>query len=137
MVVDSCTYSLQVNRRASIPIVRLMPITREQQLRWIGAYARHLRAELKDDHDSPVLGRKAGLEGELGQLEAYAKQYGGLDEDADFQKILGVPIIFRMVAAARYLPRKGEPITRIYDDLFDITWGRHDHGDDDPSSDPR
>lgn len=55
----------------------------------------------------------------------YTRMYSNLKPKDELKKILGVPIIFRMIVVAEYKPKGGSHLTAIYDDLFHDTWKRH------------
>ncbi len=105
---DAVYYSLQGG--TSIPIWRLQLITEQQQLRWIGQYIEYCRKSSA---------QKAK------DLKDYLNSYKELEERADLKEILGIPIIFRLIVDAQYLPTTEKSITQIYDRLFHVTWIRH------------
>lgn len=110
MVIDPDINYYYLSNSVKVHINRLQPITNSQQFSWIESYIEKWRST------SP----EKALE-----LEEYLKEYKEIPEDDNLEKILGIPIIFRMIVEARYLPKESGSITNIYDELFHITWTRH------------
>ncbi len=120
MAVESEERSYTLRNRKIIPINKLQPITEEDQYKWIEKYIQHVRKS------SP---------GDAAEIEKYYGEYKNLFAqqltDADsLKELVGIPIIFRMIVTARYLPTKGQSVTDIYNNLFDVTWERHRRQDD-------
>lgn len=106
-----------VNGRKRVPILRLESITKAQQIEWINTYREHCR------RDSSFEGSE-----ESADLERFADGFERMSKSDDLQRILSIPIIFRMVVVAKYQPEGDQSITQMYDDLFEATWARHnDH----------
>lgn len=121
VVITSRSIVVEQNRDAyefgtkRVPIVRLQPIAKEQQIGWIRAYTNYCQS-----HSN-------GSKQESEEPDDYLSKYMQLHTNTSLQSILGIPIIFRMIVVARYLPEGNKSITQIYDELFHITWERHDH----------
>ena len=110
MAIEHYTDKCFVLNEENVLLNRLQSSTRSQQVSWIESYIEIYRST------SP---EKAA------ELEEYLKSFIVLPKDDEFDKLLGIPIIFRMLVAALYLPKKNSSIPRIYDELFHITWIRH------------
>ena len=95
----------------NIPIYHLLPISKTQQIEWIEKYIKRSR------NTSP---EKAHL------LEEYLESYKEMQDIEDIERILGIPSIFRMIVDAQYYPSTGKSLTQLYDDLFSLTWKRHE-----------
>lgn len=131
--------SYPLGRGKTVPIKELALISERQQYDWIERYEKHIRDErLKNSIFENI--DKSGLtsfnsserkhnrkENNLSEsyLDKYRKMYKALDSKDELKEILGVPIIFRMIVVAEYVPEEGCHPTMIYDDLFDATWIRH------------
>ena len=101
---------LELTDETCVPINRLQLITKKQQLHWIKSLIK--------------LSRKTSPE-KTAALNEYYNNYKWIPEDSELEKMLGIPIIFRMIVEARYLPGDNQSIPHIYNDLFHITWVRH------------
>ena len=120
MAVDPEKNAYTLRNGMYIPINKLQPISTEKQYKWIENYIQHVQ------YSSPK---------EADEIERYYKDYRELFDDlhidsASLKDLLGIPIIFRMTVIARYLPKTGQGVMGIYNDLFDITWERHKRQDD-------
>lgn len=132
MAVEPLTAAYELDSRICVPVIELQLITKNQQIKWIEDYVDHYRV-LKENASHT---EKEKSEIALRELINYLQNYKQLLYDGDLQDILGIPIIFRMFVAARYLPENHQPITKIYDNLFHITWARRRHNQKDASTDP-
>ena len=110
MAIESDTKEYLLQDGTNIPVNELQLISKEQQINWINIYIEHTQDSSPD---------KAHL------LREYLNDYRKLKDDGELQEILGIPIIFRMIVEARYLPETKESIVHIYDQLFHITCNRH------------
>ena len=120
MAVDPEKSSYTMRNGMQIPINKLQPIRGEIQYSWIKNYIQYVRETSPEKAD---------------EIEGYYKKYKELFDnqltDVDsLKELLGIPIIFRMIVTACYIPQKGQGFTAIYDELFDITWERHRRQDD-------
>ena len=125
MAVEPGIDRYDFGRRIHVSIHQLQLITRENQLHWIRSYIVHCRKYLFDSMNE--YSSKQITQEEINQMEEYLKQYEEMTSDDSFQQILGIPIIFRMIVMARYLPQRDQFIPQIYDKLFHRTWLRHKH----------
>lgn len=115
-------YSLKSGK--IVPVNRLQPIEREKQYLWIEKYIQHIKKSSPED--------AAEAEKYFGEYKALFNQE--LTDEDSINNLLGIPIIFRMIVTARYIPKTGQHIAGIYNDLFDITWERHRRQDSIDSS---
>ena len=115
-------YSLKSGK--IVPVNRLQPIEREKQYLWIEKYIQHIKKSSSED--------AAEAEKYFGEYKALFNQE--LTDEDSINNLLGIPIIFRMIVTARYIPKTGQHIAGIYNDLFDITWERHRRQDSIDSS---
>ena len=133
---DRKFYSLK-NR--IIPIKELCFLTESQQYEWISRYVNQLRKTefcvvssqkyAIDDGTNKTCFKNKEAKLNIKEYESYLgeyqRMYKGLGPDDELKNILGIPIILRMIVAARYVPKGGIHPTIIYDDLFDLTLDRH------------
>ena len=112
MAVDPSANVCHLQDGRNIPIRRLQLITKDQQIEWIQRYIVYC---------NEYSASKAR------DLEGYLDSYKRLDENGDLEKVLGIPIIFRLIVDTQYLPTTEKSITQIYDKLFHATWNRHRH----------
>lgn len=127
MAVNPISEVYEFANRIRVPIKELQLISKDQQIRWIERYIDHyhkrLSAQLEHSAQYPI----KYSEDEYLALVQYLEKYKQVIADGNLRELLGVPIIFRMIVMAQYLPQKGQSITQIYDNLFHATWVRHRH----------
>jgi len=110
MVIDPDIDYYYLSGGVKVRINRLQPVTESQQINWIESYVEKCR------DTSPE--KAAGL-------EEYLEKYKEIPKDDGLKKLFGIPIIFRMIVEAKYLPEESGSIPQIYDELFHVTWIRH------------
>ena len=124
MAVDPDKTEYVLRNKNHIPIIRMQPISKDQQYNSIENYIRYTRKTSPEEAD---------------EIEAYYTEYRNLfttpsADDNSLNALLGIPIIFRMIVTAKYLPKDGQSTTGLYNDLFEVTWERHRRKDDKDSS---
>lgn len=58
-------------------------------------------------------------------LARYKEMYERLAPQDEMKAILGIPIIFRMIVTQEILPKNGDNLSEIYEQLYDTTWERN------------
>ena len=102
----------------AVPVLRMLPISKEQQLEWIVSSAEYYRRSQIDDSESVGRGSRKSLQQKSLELNAYLHSYRRLQEDEALQELLGIPLIFRIIVSLRYVPRGDAPLKNILDDLL-------------------
>lgn len=103
-------HSISSNYKSTVQYIHLALMSRNQQLDWISLYIDHCKKNAPE---------------KVNDLEHYLNSYSKINYSYDIAVVFGIPIIFRMLVNAQYLPACNQSITLIYDNLFHITWIRH------------
>ena len=115
-ISDDKKYYRDYEYKKVIPIWELQFIEEGQQYGWIRRHSRKLHLDSWNVEKESYINR-------------YQEMYVGLKnndkDDRELKDILGVPIIFRMIVAGGYIPKRGSHPATIYDELFRKTWVRH------------
>ena len=92
-----------------ISAYELQPINQKDQLNWIDKYKKHY----------PLNSASKTID-----WDNYADKFKDIFSKS-YYDLLGIPTIFRMVVVAHYLPQNKTSITKMYSELFSLTWSRH------------
>lgn len=93
-------------------VYQLQPVSKSAQIDWIKHYS--------------------SFQNERGRSfdwKQYLNRYKKSFNQGDYNKIIGVPAIFRMIVSVQYLPKQNVSIVQLYNELFEETWKRHKRPD--------
>lgn len=111
----------------SVSIKKLQLITKDQQIKWIKQYIRNRNSLLLTESVQNNHKKRKEIENELREINKYLEDFMLLNIYDQLRDLLGIPIIFRMMVFARYLPKANLSITELYNNLFHMTWIRRRH----------
>lgn len=103
MAVESNKEAYEIEKGVCVPIIRLQLLTRVQQIEWIEKCIDYNKEAMSNELESHRI--KGELKRSEHELEEYLKHYKQFSANDKLQTLLGIPIIFRMIVAARYLPK--------------------------------
>ena len=110
MAIESDIDCYELLNGDQVLINKLQPIKRDQQIRWIESYIEKCG--------------QTSLDKAL-KLVEYKERFIKIPINNELEKLVGIPLIFRMLVEAQYFPEENRSILSIYDNLFSITWTRH------------
>ena len=110
MAISSSLRDGHVFGDVSIPAYELQPLSKEEQLQWLNTYKSHY---LSKYNDTSVF-----------SWNAYFNQFSNSLSNANYNELIGIPAVFRMIVASQYIPQANADIIEIYDGLFNYTYDR-------------
>lgn len=104
----------------NVSIKRLQLVPKEKQFEWIQKCHCSISQE--------SMGKSNALDSRvinMDYLAEYKKFYNILSDSDELRRIIGIPIIFRMIVANSFIPTNEVSIIDVYDTLFTRTLERH------------
>lgn len=95
----------------NIPAFELQPISRQEQIEWIDKYKKYSIS--KNTVNAAF------------NWNAYIKSFAEMLVNTNYNVIIGIPAVFRMIVASQYLLNAYADIVQIYEGLFEHTLDRH------------
>lgn len=126
IVITTRKMALRLSDFKNHPIKELQLITEQQQYEWIARYYKHLDKEsTKKDYDPYFSQRETTSRQNNEYLQRYRTMLQNMKPTDELFKLLGVPVIFRMIVVAEFIPQKASHLVTLYNELFSLTWERH------------
>ena len=95
----------------NISAFELQPISRQEQIEWIDKYKKY---SISKNPENAAF-----------NWNAYIKSFAEMLANTNYNVIIGIPAVFRMIVASQYLLNAYADIVQIYEGLFEHTLDRH------------